>query len=78
MLLNETDFYIVMNYGHVFQGDSIFNMRRPYDLMAFHDQEERSFKLETLKKELLSRKEEIDKNEDKDTGELKHWNINFT
>ena len=49
--------------------DSVFNLRRPYDLVALRRQEDRALKLETLKQELLLRKEEIDKNEDKDTGE---------
>ncbi len=48
--------------------DSIFNLRRPYDLVALLKQEERAVMLENLKQELLTRKEEIDKNEDKDTG----------
>ena len=52
----------------VFQPDSLFNMRRPYDLVALMQQEQRAVMLENLKEELLARKEEIDKNEDKDTG----------
>ena len=48
--------------------DTVFNMKRPYDLVAFMRQEERSGMLEKLKDELLSRKDEIDKNEDRDTG----------
>lgn len=43
-------------------------MKRPYDLVAFMRQEERSGMLDKLKDELLSRKDEIDKNEDRDTG----------
>lgn len=43
-------------------------MRRPYDLVAFMKQDERARTLSGLKDELLSRKDEIDKNEDKDTG----------
>ncbi len=43
-------------------------MRRPYDLMALLKQEQRAVMLENLKEELLARKEEIDRNEDKDTG----------
>nr|XP_022314692.1 tetratricopeptide repeat protein 17-like isoform X1 [Crassostrea virginica] len=50
------------------QLDTVFNMKRPYDLVAFMRQEERSGMLEKLKDELLSRKDEIDKNEDRDTG----------
>ena len=51
-----------------FQWDSIFSLRRPYDLMALLKQEERAVMLESLKHDLLNRKEEIDRNEDKDTG----------
>ncbi|XP_048779550.1 tetratricopeptide repeat protein 17-like isoform X2 [Ostrea edulis] len=50
------------------QLDTVFNMKRPYDLVAFMRQEERSGMLDKLKDELLSRKDEIDKNEDRDTG----------
>ncbi|XP_062591170.1 tetratricopeptide repeat protein 17-like [Saccostrea cucullata] len=50
------------------QLDTVFNMKRPYDLVAFMRQEERSGMLDKLKEELLSRKDEIDKNEDRDTG----------
>ncbi|XP_029638626.1 tetratricopeptide repeat protein 17 isoform X1 [Octopus sinensis] len=49
------------------QVDTVFNMRRPYDLVAFMKQEERAVMLDNLKKELLSRKDEIDKSEDRDT-----------
>ncbi len=52
------------------QIDSVFNLRRPYDLMALLRQEERAIVLENLKQELLTRKEDIDKNEDKETGIL--------
>ena len=50
------------------QLDSMFNMRRPYDLMSLLKQEERADMLEDLKQELIERKHEIDSNEDKDTG----------
>lgn len=43
-------------------------MRRPYDLVAFMRQEDRGENIMKLKKELLQRKEEIDRNEDRDTG----------
>ena len=43
-------------------------MRRPDDLVALLKQEDRSVMLDNIKTELLQRKEEIDKNEDKDTG----------
>ena len=48
--------------------DSVFNMKRPYDLVAFMKQEERANMLDKLKQELLSRKVEIDSTEDRDTG----------
>ncbi|KAK3594378.1 hypothetical protein CHS0354_032887 [Potamilus streckersoni] len=50
------------------QVDSVFNLKRPYDLVAFMKQEDRANMLESLKKELLSRKDEIDRTEDRDTG----------
>ncbi|XP_053384178.1 tetratricopeptide repeat protein 17-like isoform X3 [Mercenaria mercenaria] len=50
------------------QMDSVFNMKRPYDLVAFMKQEERANMLDKLKQELLSRKVEIDSTEDRDTG----------
>jgi len=48
--------------------DSVFNLQRPYDLMALLKQEERAEMLENLKHELLSRKGDFDGNEDKDSG----------
>uniref|UniRef100_A0A2C9KLB1 Tetratricopeptide repeat protein 17 n=1 Tax=Biomphalaria glabrata TaxID=6526 RepID=A0A2C9KLB1_BIOGL len=60
-----------------FKVDSVYSMRRPYDLVAFMKQEERANMLNSLKKELLSRKDEIDKNEDRDTGlEQKFYKTN--
>ena len=56
---------------NLFQVDSVFNMKRPYDLVAFMKQEERANMLDHLKQELLARKDEIDKTEDRDTG--KDW-----
>ncbi|XP_025087686.1 tetratricopeptide repeat protein 17-like isoform X2 [Pomacea canaliculata] len=50
------------------QADSVFNLRRPYDLVAFMRQEERAYMLGNLKKELLSRKSEIDRHEDRDSA----------
>ncbi|XP_064481070.1 tetratricopeptide repeat protein 17-like isoform X2 [Ornithodoros turicata] len=44
--------------------DSVFSLRRPYDLMGLLAQEERAHMVESLKKELLQRKEEIDRCED--------------
>ncbi|XP_064604076.1 tetratricopeptide repeat protein 17-like isoform X2 [Liolophura sinensis] len=61
--------WIVTEDGRIqAQLDTVFNMRRPYDLVAFMKQDERARTLSGLKNELLSRKDEIDKNEDKDTG----------
>ena len=54
--------------NNLFQVDSVFNMKRPYDLVAFMKQEERANMLDHLKQELLARKDEIDKTEDRDTG----------
>ena len=48
--------------------DSVFNLQRPYDLMALLKQEERAEMLEDLKQELLSRKGDIDGSEDRDSG----------
>lgn len=48
----------------------MFNLRRPYDLVAFMRQEERAYMLGNLKKELLSRKSEIDRHEDRDSGKF--------
>ena len=60
-------------------------MKRPYDLVAFMKQEERAGMLDQLKQELLARKDEIDKTEDRDTGEhpphsplvLGSWCVSF-
>jgi len=57
--------------------DSVFNLQRPYDLMALLKQEERADMLESLKHELLSQRGDIDDNEDKDTGEQVSL-INYT
>lgn len=59
---------IILSMFVLIKLDTVFNMKRPYDLVAFMRQEERSGMLEKLKDELLSRKDEIDKNEDRDTG----------
>ncbi|ELU07397.1 hypothetical protein CAPTEDRAFT_113465 [Capitella teleta] len=50
------------------QMDSIYNLKRPYDLMAMMKQEQQSEKLKLLKQELLVKKQQIDRNEDRDTG----------
>jgi len=51
-----------------FQLDSVFNLQRPYDLVALLKQEERAEVLENLKEELLTRRGDLDGNDDKDTG----------
>ncbi|KAK2153227.1 hypothetical protein LSH36_304g09030 [Paralvinella palmiformis] len=48
--------------------DSVFNLQRPYDLVAMLKQEHRAQILEDLRQELLIKKERIDKSEDRDTG----------
>jgi len=48
--------------------DSVFNLQRPYDLVALLKQEERAEMLENLKDELLSRRGNLDGSDDKDTG----------
>ncbi|XP_052798048.1 tetratricopeptide repeat protein 17-like isoform X3 [Mya arenaria] len=61
--------WVVTEDGRVqAQMDSVFNMKRPYDLVAFMKQEDRAAMLDELKQELLSRKDEIDRTEDRDTG----------
>ena len=52
----------------VFQLDSVFNLQRPYDLVALLKQEDRAHMLENLKQELLAKKDQIDSSEDKNTG----------
>lgn len=48
----------------VFQMDSVFSLRRPYDLLALLAQEERAVQVEEFKQQLLRRKQEIDRCED--------------
>ena len=48
--------------------DSVFNLQRPYDLVALLKQEERAEMLENLKQELLSRRGDLDGSQEKDTG----------
>ncbi|KAK6190158.1 hypothetical protein SNE40_002084 [Patella caerulea] len=63
--------WVVTEDGRVqSQADSVFNLRRPYDLVAFMKQEDRATVLNHLKKELLNRKGEIDKSEERDTAGL--------
>ncbi|KAK8402915.1 hypothetical protein O3P69_000887 [Scylla paramamosain] len=42
-------------------------LRRPYDFLALAQQEQRAMQVESLKRELVSQKSQIDRNEDKDT-----------
>ncbi|KAJ8299215.1 hypothetical protein KUTeg_023275 [Tegillarca granosa] len=61
--------WIVTEDGRIqSQADTVFNMKRPYDLVAFMRQDDRVTMLDNLKDELLARKDEIDKNEDRDPG----------
>ena len=53
---------------HCLQADSIFNLRRPHDLVALLSQERRAALLESLKGELLLMKDRIDEVED-DAGQ---------
>jgi len=57
--------------------DSIYNLQRPYDLMALLKQEQRAIMLENLKQELLAKKNDIDSNDEKDNGKILpcigHW-----
>ncbi|XP_076450500.1 tetratricopeptide repeat protein 17-like isoform X3 [Babylonia areolata] len=70
-ITNGSTHWIVTEDGRLqSQMDSVFNLRRPYDLVAFMRQEERAQMLGNLKKELLSRKSEIDRHEDKDSAGL--------
>jgi hypothetical protein len=50
------------------QMDSIYNMRRPYDLMSMLQQERQAESVRRLKTQLLLHKQHIDRNEDRDTG----------
>ncbi|XP_076045248.1 tetratricopeptide repeat protein 17 isoform X2 [Oratosquilla oratoria] len=49
------------------QMDSIFQLRRPYDFLALAQQEQRALQVESLKRDLVMQKAQIDRNEDKDT-----------
>ncbi|XP_022250210.1 tetratricopeptide repeat protein 17-like [Limulus polyphemus] len=50
------------------QMDSVFSLKRPYDLMALMQQEQRAMLVEDLKEHLMTQKEEIDRREDKETN----------
>uniref|UniRef100_A0A0B7BGE5 Tetratricopeptide repeat protein 17 n=1 Tax=Arion vulgaris TaxID=1028688 RepID=A0A0B7BGE5_9EUPU len=77
-ITNGSTHWMVTEDGRIqSQADSVYNLRRPYDLVAFMKQEDRASMLNILKKELLTRKDEIDKNEDRDTGlEQKFYRTN--
>ncbi|XP_076351194.1 tetratricopeptide repeat protein 17-like [Tachypleus tridentatus] len=50
------------------QMDSVFSLKRPYDLMALMQQEQRAVLVEDLKQQLMAQKEDIDLREDKETN----------
>lgn len=54
-----------MHFPSIFQMDSIFQLRRPYDFLALAQQEQRAMQVESLKRDLVSQKSQIDRNEDK-------------
>ncbi|XP_068207813.1 tetratricopeptide repeat protein 17 [Palaemon carinicauda] len=63
-----TTHWVVTEDGKIqAQMDSIFQLRRPYDFLALAQQEQRAMQVETLKKDLMTQKSQIDRNEDKDT-----------
>lgn len=78
VITNGATHWIVTEDGRLqAQTDSVYNLRRPYDLVAFMKQEQRASMLNDLKKELLNRKDEIDRNEDRDSGlEQKFYKTN--
>ncbi|GIX97906.1 tetratricopeptide repeat protein 17 [Caerostris darwini] len=50
------------------QLDSVYSLKRPYDLVALIQQEKRAVVIEDLKQQLMKQKEEIDRREDKETN----------
>ncbi|GIY63194.1 tetratricopeptide repeat protein 17, partial [Caerostris extrusa] len=48
--------------------DSVYSLKRPYDLVALIQQEKRAVVIEDLKQQLMKQKEEIDRREDKETN----------
>ncbi|KAK4302085.1 hypothetical protein Pmani_025813 [Petrolisthes manimaculis] len=63
-----TTHWVVTEDGKIqAQMDSIFQLRRPYDFLALAQQEQRAMQVESLKRDLVSQKSQIDRNEDKDT-----------
>ncbi|XP_054710822.1 tetratricopeptide repeat protein 17-like [Uloborus diversus] len=61
--------WIVTEDGRIqAQMDSVFSLKRPYDLVALMQQEKRAVLIEELKQQLMLQKEEIDRREDKETN----------
>lgn len=61
--------WIVTEDGRIqAQMDSVFSLKRPYDLVALMQQEKRAILIEELKQQLMMQKEEIDRREDKETN----------
>lgn len=61
--------WIVTEDGRIqAQMDSVFSLKRPYDLVALMQQEKRAVLIEELKQQLMTQKEEIDRREDKETN----------
>lgn len=50
------------------QVDSVFNLNRPYDLLAFLRQEKRAQFLQTLQDELVRKKKDIDQSDKDEPG----------
>ncbi|KAI0227091.1 Tetratricopeptide repeat protein 17 [Lamellibrachia satsuma] len=68
-VIKGTTHWVVTEDGRIqAQLDSVFNLQRPYDLVALLKQEDRAHMLENLKQELLAKKDQIDSSEDKNTG----------
>lgn len=66
---NASTHWVVTENGKIqAQIDSVFSLRRPYDLVALMQQEERAVLVEELKQQLMMQKEEIDLHEDKETN----------
>ncbi|XP_071035122.1 tetratricopeptide repeat protein 17 isoform X2 [Parasteatoda tepidariorum] len=61
--------WIVTEDGRIqAQMDSVFSLKRPYDVVALMQQEKRAVLIEELKQQLMIQKEEIDRREDKETN----------
>ncbi len=48
--------------------DSVFQLRRPYDLMSLLHQENRAQMLSTIKNQLIAQKEEIESDSNSNNG----------